>query len=172
MTTAMPGNYEQQPPQFQQSTAVIRSVGRCILLLIASGGLWSFAWMYHTTKEVSSRVNQPPPSPGLRSVLMIIPIVNYVMLFLAWQDIDKYAKQSRAQGFPLVLFFVLTLIIPFVALFTYPTVQSRMNQAHMAATNGQATTAPLEKLDKILVGIGLFFWVAYLLIIIIAIAGS
>jgi hypothetical protein len=166
MTTAMPGNYE-QPPQFQESTAVIRSVGKCILLLIVSGGLWSFAWMYHTTKEVSSRVNQPPPSPGLRTVLMILPVVNYVMLFLAWQDIDKYAKQARAKDFPLILFFVLTLIIPFVALYTYPTVQSRMNDAHRAATGGQATDAPLDTLDKVLVGIGLAFWLLWVLLIIV-----
>jgi hypothetical protein len=42
-------------------TAVLRGVGRCILLLIVSFGLWGFAWIYHTTKEVSSRVNQPAP---------------------------------------------------------------------------------------------------------------
>ncbi|MDA0183148.1 DUF4234 domain-containing protein [Solirubrobacter phytolaccae] len=171
MTTAMPDSYAQQP-QGSESTAVIRSVGKCILLLIASGGLWSFAWMYHTTKEVSSRVNQPPPSPGLRTVLMIIPIVNYVMLFLAWQDIDKYAQRARSQSFSVVLYFVLTIIIPFVALFTYPSVQSRLNDAHRAATNGQATDAPLDTLDKVLVGIGLFFWALYILVIVVAVAGS
>jgi hypothetical protein len=171
MTTAMPENYAQQP-QYQQSTAVIRSVGRCILLLIVSGGLWSFAWMYHTTKEVSSRVNQPPPNPTLRSVLMIIPIVNYVMMYLAWNDIEKYTQAARSRTFSTVLFFVLTLVLPFVALYTYPTVQSRMNEAHMAATNGQATTAPLETIDKVLVGIGAAFWILYLLIAIVVIAAN
>lgn len=171
MTTAMPGNYAQQP-QFQQSTAVIRSVGKCILLLIVSFGLWSFAWMYHTTKEVSSKVNQPPPNPTTRTWLYLIPIVNLVLVFLAWQDIENYAKAARSESFSTVLWFILTILIPFVGLYSYPMVQSRMNAAHRAATNGQATDAPLEKIDKILVGIGAAFWILYLLIIIIAIAAS
>lgn len=171
MTTAMPGNYAQEP-QFQQSTAVIRSVGRCVLLLIVSFGLWAFAWMYHTTKEVSSKVNQPPPSPGLRTALYIIPVVNWVMWFLAWQDIDNYCKRARSRDFPLVLFFVLTLIFGIVGLYTLPTVQSRLNEAHRAATNGQATDAPLETIDKVLVGIGAFFWVLWVLIIVVAVIAN
>lgn len=171
MTTAMPGSYS-QPPQYQQSTAVIRSVGRCILLLVVSFGLWSFAWMYHTTKEVSSKVNQPPPSPALRSVLMLIPIVNYVFMYMAWNDIEKYTQATRSRTFSTVLWFVLTLLIPFVALYSYPMIQSRMNEAHMTATNGQATKAPLETIDKVLVGIGAAFWIFYLLIIVIVIAAN
>lgn len=171
MTTAMPGDYA-QPPQYQQSTAVIRSVGKCFLLLLVSFGLWGFAWLYHTTKEVSSKVNNPAPNPTTRTLLYIIPIVNLVMIFLAWQDIENYAKAARSESFSTVLWFLLTIFIPFVGLYSYPMIQSRMNQAHMAATNGQATDAPLETLDKILVGIGAAFWALYILIIVVAIAAS
>lgn len=169
----MPGYYEQQqPPPGFQNTAVIRSVGRCILLLIGSWGLWSFAWMYHTTKEVSSKVKNPPPSPGLRTVLYVVPIVNYVMWFLAWQDIEEYCKRARSQDFPMVLFFVLTLILSLPGLVTFPIVQSRMNEAHRAATNGQATDAKLEAIDWVFLGIGLFFWALTFLFIILAIAAA
>ena len=47
--------------RYSRDPRVIRSVGRCILLLIVSGGFWGIAWMYHTTKEVSSKVNNPAP---------------------------------------------------------------------------------------------------------------
>src|SRR5829696_6945002 len=86
--------------------AVIRGVGRCAALLIFSFGLWAFAWMYHTTKEVSSRVNQPPPSPGLRTFLYVIPIANYVVWFMAWRDIEEYCRRARSQDFPMVLFWI------------------------------------------------------------------
>jgi len=153
--------------------AVIRSVGRCVVLLIFSFGLWSIAWMYHTTKEVSSQVNQPPPSPGLRAFLYVIPIVNLVMWFMAWKDIEEYCKRVGARDFPMVLLWVLTFFFGIVGVYSYPTVQSRMNDAHRAATNGAATDAPMEAIDWVFLSIGLLFWVIWLLIIIIAvIAGS
>src|SRR5215213_8074282 len=139
------------PPGYGPPTggdvAVIRGVGRCVALLVFSFGLWGIAWMYHTTKEVSSRVNQPPPSPGLRAFLTVVPIANLVMIFMSWQDIDNYAKRARAQDFNVALLFVLSILVPFAALFTYPIVQSRMNDAHRAATQGQAREAPMETID-------------------------
>jgi hypothetical protein len=172
MSTAMPGYQPQQPPPGFESTAVVRSVGHCILLLIVSGGLWGFAWMYHTTKEVSNKVNNPAPSPVFRTLMMIIPIANIVMLYLSWKDIEEYCKRARSEDFPMLLFFLLTILLSFPAVFTYPIVQSRMNQAHMAATNGQATKAPMQTIDWVMVGIGVAFWVAYWLFIIVVIAAS
>jgi hypothetical protein len=172
MSTAMPGYEPQQSQPGFESTAVVRSVGRCILLLIASGGLWGFAWMYHTTKEVSNKVNNPAPSPAFRTVMMIIPIANLVMLYLSWKDIEEYCKRARSESFPMVLFFLLTILLSIPALFTYPIVQSRMNQAHMAATNGQATKAPMQTIDWVFVGIGLAFWALYVLFFIILIIAA
>jgi len=163
-----PPGYGAPPPA---DLGVIRSVGRCILLLIVSFGLWGIAWMYHTTKEVSSRVNHPPPSPGLRAFLSIVPIANLVVLFMAWQDIDNYCKRVRSQDFNVILFFLLSIFIPFAAFVTYPMVQSRMNDAHRAATNGAARDARMQAIDWICVGIGIagfvLFWL-FLIVVIIA----
>ena len=151
---------------------MIRSVGRCFALLFFSFGLWGFAWMYHTTKEVSARVRQPPPSPGGRAALCIIPIVNLVMLFFSWQEINDYCRRARSQDFPVVAFFVISIIIPFAVLFTYPVVQSRMNDAHRAATNGAARKAPMEAIDWVFVIVGICFFVLYILLVILLIAAG
>ena len=100
----MPGYYDQQSPQGFQDPRVIRSVGRCILLLIVSGGFWGIAWMYHTTKEVSSKVNNPAPGATFRAIMTFIPIANLVVLFLSWRDIENYCKRARSEDFPMVLF--------------------------------------------------------------------
>src|SRR3954453_9466893 len=140
MSAPSPSAYPPQgygaPPA--ADVAVVRSVGRCVAPLIFSFGLWGSAWMYHTTKEVSARVTQPPPSPGLRAFLTVIPIANLVVLFMAWQDIDNYCRRVGAHSFNVVLFFLLSLFIPFAVCFTYPMVQSRLNDAHRAATQGAA----------------------------------
>lgn len=164
----MPGYYEPQPQQIHD-TAVIRSVGRCILLLIASFGLWGFAWMYHTTKEVSSKVVSPPPSAGLRTFLYVVPIAQYVVWAYSWRDIENYCKRTGSKDFPMVLFFVLTLLLGIPGLYTFPAVQSRMNDAHRAATNGQATDAKMQTIDWVFVGIGLVFWAFWVLIILLSV---
>ena len=153
-------------------TAVIRGVGRCILLLIVSLGVWSFAWMYHTTKEVTPRVRQPPPSAGLRTFLYAIPIVNLVMWFFAWQEIEDYCKRARTQDFPLFAFWLFTFIFGIVGLYTFPVVQSRLNDAHRAATNGQATDAPMRAADWIAIVVGWAFLALLILLIVVAIAAS
>lgn len=142
----------------RSNPAVIRSVGRCFVLLLLSFGMWSYAWMYHTTKEVSSQVNQPPPSAGLRTFLSAIPIANCVMWFLAWKDIEEYSKRVGSRDFPSTVLWVLTFFFGFVGLYSYPTAQARMNDAHRAATGGRATNAPMQAVDWIFLTLGLLFW--------------
>src|SRR4051794_37810175 len=150
------------PPPRSGETTVLRGVGRCIGLTLLSFGLWQFAWIYHTTKEVSPHVNQNPPSAGLRTFLHAIPIANLVVWFLCWQDIEQYCKRAGAQNFPLVAYYLLSFI-PFVALYTYPTVQMRLNDAHLAATNGAATKAPMQTADWVTLIIGWVFLLGVIL---------
>jgi hypothetical protein len=117
-------------------------------------------------------VKQPPPSAGLRTFLYAIPIVNLVMWFFAWQDIEEYCKRNRSQDFPMILFWILTFFFGIVGLYTYPVVQSRLNDAHRAATQGRATTAPMQTADWIAIAVGWAFALFWLLIIVIIAAGS
>src|SRR4029079_8380409 len=95
-----------------------------------------------------------------------------VMIFMAWQDIDNYAKRVRAQDFNVALFFVLSILVPFAALFTYPIVQSRMNDAHRAATQGHARDAPMETIDWVCLILGILLFVGYILFIIAVIVAA
>jgi len=166
----MPSYYEQQaPPPGFQDTAVIRSVWRCLLLNVVSFGFWGFAWIYHTTKEVSSKVNNPAPSPAFRTVMYAIPIANIVVWFLCWKDIEEYCKRARSQDFPMVLFFLLTILLSLPGLVTLPIVQSRMNEAHMAATNGAARPARMQTIDWVFVIVGAAFWIGMILLFVLAV---
>jgi magnesium-transporting ATPase (P-type) len=160
MTTeaALPG-----PATIAGSPATVRSVGRCILLTIVSFGLWSFAWIYHTADEVSPAAGQDA-SPPLRTIGWLIPIVNIVVLFLSWRDIDNFLKKHGAKDVPVIVFLLLTIFIPFAAIFTYIIVQNRLNDGWAAASGGQATDAPMTAVDWVFVlagwvvlGLGLLF---------------
>ena len=167
----MPGDFTQQP-QGVESLAVIRSIGRCFLLLLVSSGFWSIAWMYHTTKEVSARVTSPPPGPGLRAFLSIIPIVQYFTYYWAWNDIDQYCKRVRTEGIPVVLFLVLSIVISIANVITFPMIQSKLNDAHRAATNGQATNAKMQGIDWAMIALGVAFWVVIWVVVIASAASS
>ena len=60
----LPGQYS--PYAAGAETAVLRSVGRCILLLIVSFGLWGFAWI---------TPNPPAIGVGVFLVLWIIIVI-------------------------------------------------------------------------------------------------
>ena len=138
-----------------QQLATKRSVGKCILLLIVSGGLWGLAWVYHTAKEVAQQGLGKDANPALRAIGMVIPIVNLFILYFSWSDIEGFCKKVGSRDFPLVLYFILTIFIPFAAIFTYISVQGKMNDAFDAASGGQATEAPMETIDWVTVAIGI-----------------
>ena len=104
---------------------------------------------------------------GLRTFLYAIPIVNFVMWFFAWQDIEEYCKRARTQDFPMIVFWILTLFFGIVGLYTYPVVQMRLDDAHRAATNGRATNAPMQTADWIAIAVGWVFAILWILIIIV-----
>ncbi len=147
------------------SPAVIRSVGRCILLTIVSFGLWAFAWIYHTADEVSPAAGEEA-SPPLRMIGFLIPLVNIFVLFLCWRDIDNFLKKNGAKDFHVVLFLLLTIFIPFAGIFTYIIVQNRLNAGWETATGGAATDAPMQTIDWVFLLAG---WVVIGLAIIFAV---
>jgi hypothetical protein len=149
----------------------VRGVGRCFLFLLVSGGLWSFAWMWHTTNEVS-RQRDPTVSPGLRTFLHAVPIANIVVTYQAWEDIDEYCKRYGVPGFNVALYLVLTLLVPFASIFTYISVQNKMNDAHVARLGGNPPTAPMSTADWITIGIGIAFWVLWVLVIVVIVIAA
>lgn len=156
------------PPSTGAGPAVLRGVGRCILLTIVSFGLWSFAWIYHTADEVSPEAGEKA-SPGLRMLGFIIPFVNIFVLFLSWRDVDNFLKKHGAKDFHVILFLLLTIFIPFAGIFTYIIVQGRLNKGWEVATGGGATDAPMQPIDWVFVLAG---WAVLAIAIIVGVAGG
>jgi hypothetical protein len=137
--------------------AVIRSIGRCFLSLLVSGGLWGVAWIYHTAREVGEDGRgKEDTSPGLRVVGAFIPIVNWFVLYFSWRDIEKYCKQVGAPDFPLVLYFIGSFI-PIVNIILYVVVQGKMNEAFRVGSGGQAQDAPMYTIDWVTIVLGFVF---------------
>lgn len=149
---------------------VIRSIGSCFGWLLLSFGLWGFAWIYNTLTEIG-RATGKDTQASLRTVLYIIPIVNIFVLYMTWKDVSEFAKASGEEGFNPILYVILTFI-PIVNIFIFISVQNKLNATWMRTTNGTAQKAGLETLDKVLIGVGVVFWVLYIGIFVLAAALS
>lgn len=85
-----------------------------------------------------------------------------------WKDVDEFVEGTGEQGFSVILYTLLTIFIPFAAIFTYISVQNKLNASWMRATSGTAEKAELGTLGLVTVIIGALFWVFYIGIIVIA----
>jgi len=139
---------------------VIRSVGRCLALLLVSLGGWGYAWVWHTTNEVSQQLDDREASPGLRVIGSFIPFVNIYVLYLCWRDVNAYCVRSGARGFPVVPYVLVSLLV-LPTVYTYPVVQQRLNAAHAAACGGTAIRARMTTADWIACAYGVLLWALF-----------
>jgi hypothetical protein len=147
---------------------VIRGIWFCVLMLLGSVGVWGFAWIWHTAKEVSPRVQLKPGessmSAGTRTGFYWVPILNYVIVYQSWRDIDRFAKQSGTSGFSPGGFIAGYIILSFLSILAvlsliFPSiVQQKLNEAWRAQEPSRATKAPMMTADWITLGIGLGIW--------------
>lgn len=152
---------------------VQRSIGRCALWYILSGGGWALAWLHDTLRELGQARLRDLHATRMTWLLMV-PLVNLWVVLVAWREVDAFDRETGGTGFSPGLYVALTLL-PGGFLFTFPDVQSRLNAAwrRRAGATGIAE-APLGTLGTVMVGIGvawmalvvvgtlalMFFWVS------------
>lgn len=146
---------------------VIRSVGSCFGWLLLSFGLWGFAWIYNNLTEIGTAMRKDT-NATLKTVLFLIPIVNLFVLYFVWKDVEEFVEGTGEQGFSVILYTLLTIFIPFAAIFTYVSVQNKLNAAWMRATSGAAQKAELGTFGLVTVIIGVLFWIMYIGIFVLA----
>jgi hypothetical protein len=155
---------------------VIRSIWFCFLMLLGSFGVWSFAWIWHTAMEVSPRVQLNPGessmSPKLRTGLLWVPIVGYVIVYQSWRDINRFAQDSGRSGFSpggfLAGYIAIGLFCAPLNMIFPCLVQSPLNDAWRLREPSRATKAPLMTADWITLSIGLGLWVIVILAVVLS----
>lgn len=132
---------------------VQRSIGRCALWYILSGGGWALAWLHDTLRELGQARLRDLHATRMTWLLMV-PLVNLWVVLVAWREVDAFDRETGGTGFSPGLYVALTLL-PGGFLFTFPDVQSRLNAAwrRRAGATGIAE-APLGSLGTVMVAIG------------------
>lgn len=135
---------------------VQRSIGRCALWYLLSGGGWALAWLRDTLRELGQARACDLHATRMTWLLMV-PLVNLWVVLVTWREVDAFDRETGGTGFSPGLYIGLTLL-PGGFLFTFPDVQSRLNAAwrRRAGAAGIAE-APLGTLGSVMVGIGVLW---------------
>lgn len=152
--------------------AVKRSVLRVLVFAILSGGLYSFYWFYVTRKRATEELGTND-QVGLQTLGLIVPILNFFIIYWLFRDIDKLQKNAGLAGFPALWFVVGPIILSFIPfvnfiagivwLVIYGLVISKYNEYWDKKSNGQATDAKVTT-NEVLVVVGgiviqVLFWI-------------
>ncbi len=151
--------------------AIKRGVGRVIGFSVLSFGIYTYYWFFVTRKQLNSELSSTD-DPGLYTAGLLVPILNIIITYWLWRDLDALRRRVGLPEFNVILWLVLAMFIPFAALVIYPMVVQRLNEYWDARTAGAAVTAPVTTGEKIVVGIGAAIWAFFVLIIVIVIIAS
>ena len=152
--------------------AIKRGVGRVIGFTILSPFIYPYYWFFVTRKQLNSELGSTDDA-GLYTAGLLVPILNIIIIYWLWRDIDALRRRVGMPEFNVILWLVLSAFVPFAAIVFYPMVVSRLNEYWDVRTQGAAITAPVTSGEKFVVAIGAAFWALIVLGIgAIAIAAS
>lgn len=69
-------------------------VWHLILLLLTTGGLYQFYWFYRNWKQLNDLLKSGW-RPLLRTALLLVPLVKWIVVFGQFQDIRDFSKSVR-----------------------------------------------------------------------------
>ena len=173
-----------QPPQGQAAGgavappaggyAVKRGLGRVIIFTILSLGFYTFFWFFQTRKQISQQLGTND-NAGLQALGLIVPILNWFIIYWLWRDIDRADRSVGGNGFNVTLYIILLIIGGFltggiVTFVMYILVLVALNGFWDRRTNGTATSAPVTGSEIAWVVVPLVLYIV--LIVVIVAAGS
>ncbi len=139
---------------------------------ILSPFIYPYYWFFVTRKQLNSELGSTDDA-GLYTAGLLVPILNIIIIYWLWRDIDALRRRVGMPEFNVILWLVLSAFVPFAAIVFYPMVVNRLNEYWDVRTQGAAITAPVTSGEKIVVAIGAAFWALIVLgIVAIAIAAS
>lgn len=156
-----------------QSFAIKRGAGRVIGLYLLSFGLYHFYWFYVTRKELSRELATDDDA-GLQTAGLLVPILNWFIIYWLWRDINRCRTWVGLSEFSIPLYLILSIIGLSPVFFAL--VVTHLNEYWDWRSGGQATNAPVTRNEKIVVALGALLWVlsvlAFVIAIIVAVASS
>ena len=88
-----------------------------VVLFIITFGIYGVYWFYQTTEEMANLANDPDASPGLWTLLLFSPFLN----FYSWYKYSDLFEDVSDDAFNMWILFVLWIVFPFAVWFIVQT---------------------------------------------------
>jgi hypothetical protein len=147
--------------------AVKRSVLRVLLLSFVSFGLYALYWFYVTRQRVTRELGSDD-NAGLQTLGMFVPILNYVIYYWLYRDVDKLQRSAGASGFQAVLYAVLMIISP-INIIILALVISELNKYWDTKSGGQATEAKFTGGEIAVTVLGAAMWLFFFVLMVLGV---
>jgi hypothetical protein len=143
--------------------AIKRSFWRCALASVASFGVYTFWWFYVYRKRVSAELGKTDDA-ALHTVGLLVPFLNYYLIYLLWKDISDARVRLGLSQIPAVAYVI-------GAIFIYPVfygiVNAQLNEYWDRRTGGQATDAPWTTGERLATFVPLVLFGGFILLVIV-----
>ena len=141
--------------------AIKRSVWRCALASIASFGIYTFWWFYQYRRRISAELGKPDDA-ALHTVGLLVPFLNYYLIYLLWKDISDARIRIGLLEIPAVIYIIGAI---FVAPVFYAIVNAQLNEYWDHRTAAQAIDAPWTIGEKLVTFVPLALFVGFMVLV-------
>ena len=111
------------------------SMGKCVLLLLFTFGIYYLVWIYRTTGYLNRVDDEPPRNPTTKLLLcMFVPFYSIYWMYKSAQRVDKLAQ---ARGIPSDLSTLCLILAIFISFIPPMLMQDKINQIALAENGVQ-----------------------------------
>jgi hypothetical protein len=143
--------------------AIKRSLVRCAVATVLSFGVYSFWWFYQYRRRVSAELGKADDA-GLHTAGLLVPFLNYYIIYLLWNDISEVRVRVGLSEIPAVAYVIGAI---FVAPVFYGIVNAQLNEYWDRRTGGRAIDAPWTSGERLATLLPLLAFGGFLLLMVI-----
>jgi hypothetical protein len=148
--------------------AIKRSFWRCALASIASFGIYTFWWFYQYRRRISAELGKTDDA-ALHTVGLLVPFLNYYLIYLLWKDISDARIRIGLSEIPAVAYIIGAI---FIAPVFYGIVNAQLNEYWDHRTAGQAADAPWTSGEKLVTFVPLVLFGGFMLLVFLLIIAA
>jgi len=133
--------------------------------LVLSFGVYSFYWFFQYRRRMNAELGKNDDA-GLHTAGMLVPFLNWYLVYLLWKDISDARVRIGLNEFPVIPYVIGAI---FIAPVFYGLVNASLNEYWDRRTSGQAVDAPWTGGEKLAVIVPMVLFGGLMLLVFLSI---
>jgi hypothetical protein len=148
-----------------ESSATIFSkvlpIRRLFLLTVLTGGLYFYYWFYKNNCFLRDDLGKDV-SPFLRTILLLVPIVNFVIIYELLSHMNEYIEAEGIESYSPGLNTLIWIFLPIIGrLWLLINVQESINELWKMRESNLPVRREFSNSEIVVMFLGVIFWISY-----------